>query len=138
MTSLSPGKRQLIARFADTLVPATAAMPAASELDLAAAPLDRVLGYRPDLVIHLEALPDLPAGLDCAAYLNALQQEHLPLFDALLQAVLGAYTIHPEVKRRLGYQGQQALSLPKGGFGGEDLLEAMMARPPSFRVPPAD
>lgn len=33
--------------------------------------------------------------------------------------VCGAYYLHPTVKAALGYHGQEALTLPRGGFGAE-------------------
>jgi hypothetical protein len=52
--------------------------------------------------------------------------------------VVGAYTLDPAVKRRLRYDGQRALTLPRGGFGGEDLLLLMMESSPRFRDPKAE
>lgn len=127
--------RHLVAELADALVPRTATMPSASDIGLMAGPLDLVFRSRPDLVPALERLPPLLSGEAASGYLLSLEREHTPEYEALLQAVLGAYYMHPGIKQRLGYYGQQAQSLPRGGFGGEELLEEMLAQPPRYRDP---
>ena len=70
--------------------------------------------------------------------IERLAAEHPRAFSALLQVVIGAYTLDPEVRRRLRYDGQQALTLPRGGFGGEDLLLTPLEGPPRYRDPKAE
>lgn len=135
MTLLDPEARQRIATLAERMVPRSQDMPGASDLALAEALLDRVLEHRPDLRHHLEALPDLGTASSADVYLSRLEVQDPSSYQALLQAVLGAYYLHPEVKRRLGYYGQQAMTLPRGDFGGAELLEQMMSKPPRFRDP---
>ena len=135
MTTLGPETRLLIAKLATQMIPRSSEMPGASDIALAQAPLDRVLRHRPDLADFLEALPEIGSDEPSEEYLHRLKIKNPPACHALLQAVLGAYYMHPEVKRRLGYQGQQALTLPRGGFGGEELLEQVMNMPPRFRDP---
>ena len=47
--------------------------------------------------------------------------------------VAGGYYMHDQVRRLLGYAGQEALTLSRGGFGGEDLIDPMLARGPIYR-----
>lgn len=132
---LSADARTRIAGLADAIVPRSAEMPSASDVDLAGEPLDKALKARPDLVAMLERLPEREPQQAPAAYLDDTARSDAAAHDALLQAVLGAYYMHPEVKRRLGYHGQQALTLPRGGFGGEELIEQVMSSPPRYRRP---
>lgn len=50
----------------------------------------------------------------------------------------GAYYLSPEVRKRIGYPGQQAQMLPREGIGVEDLLEGMLDAPKRFRHPGGD
>ncbi len=70
------------------------------------------------------------------ATLAALEREEPKAFDVVFQLVAGAYYLDQDVKRRLSYDGQQPQSLPRAGFGGEDLLETMMAAPKRYRLAP--
>lgn len=135
MTTIGPETRRLIAILADVMIPRTPAMPGAHDIALADAPLDRVLKHRPDLAPMLDALAQLAPDETVEVYLARLDTAEAMLYQALQQAVLGAYYMHPEVKRRLGYHGQQALTLPRGGFGGEELIESMMSQSPRYRNP---
>ncbi|MEZ5924300.1 MAG: hypothetical protein R3D57_07925 [Hyphomicrobiaceae bacterium] len=135
MTTLEPEIRRLIAWLAKHMIPPSDTMPGANQIDLAEAPLNLVLKYRPDLASRLCSLPAVHPGDDCKAYLRLLEARQPVLYQALLHAILGAYYMHPEVKRRLGYHGQQALTLPRGGFGGEELIEQLLSQPPRYRDP---
>lgn len=134
--SLSPARRDVLRRLADAIVPAHGDLPAASEIDLAGEPTDKLLRLRPDLLPLLCGLLDdcaaaEPAGLP--AWLDSL----LPAAKAtLLQVVAGAYYLQPEVRRLIGYPGQEAQTLPRDGFGGEELLVAVMQSPPRYRQAP--
>jgi hypothetical protein len=142
--ALTLERRTTLARLADAIAPAAAGMPSASDISLAreSGLIDRVLALRPDLARRLpallDALLDAPAGAEPDAALARLQADDPAGLDALMQAVAGAYYLDGQVKRRIGYRGQEALTLDRGGFGGEDLLLAMMERPPRWRDPAAE
>ncbi len=129
--------RERLAALADLVAPAAHGMPAASEIDLCreGGPVDRVLALHPDLLAPLAEA--LEAAADGAA-LSRLEAERPAAYAALLETVAGAYYLDGTVRRRLGYRGQEALSLDKGRIGAEDALERMMARPPFWRPVPED
>lgn len=135
MSTLGPDRRAFIAPLAEAMIPRSQGMPGASDIALVNAPLDRVLKHRPDLATSLDTLPDAADDESAEAYLARLEERTPNAYQALLQAVLGAYYMHPEVKRCLGYQGQQAQTLPRGGFGGEDLIEPLLGQRPRYRDP---
>lgn len=121
-------QRATFAALADLLIPAAHGMPAASAIGLSGAPLDRVLRARPDLEAPLcSALDALPKGLDGATPAQ---------LDLLLLVAGCAYTADPRIKALLGYPGQDGRSLPRAGFGAEDLAMVMMERPPMWRPAP--
>lgn len=136
--ALSPARRGVLTRLADLIVPACGELPAAGTLDLGGAPIDRLLRLRPDLLPPLRVLLEECAALppaDLPTWLDALSPTAMAV---LLQVVAGAYYLQPEVRRLIGYPGQEALTLPRDGFGGEELLMAMMQSPPRFRSAPAE
>lgn len=135
MITIGPETRRLISTLAEVMIPRAQEMPSAHDIALAEAPLDRVLKRRPDLAVTLDLLADMEMAETSESFLLQLETSHSQLYQALLQAVLGSYYTHPEVKRRLGYFGQQALTLPRGGFGGEELMEHMLSQPPRYRNP---
>jgi hypothetical protein len=131
--ALTPVQRASLAKLAEFIVPAAADMPSASDVALAGAPLDRVLKVRPDLFAPLARLLDSVEGRAGADTLEHLDTSGDPDFEALLQAVLGAYYMHPDVRRMIGYRGQEARALPRAGFGAEDLVAEMMGGHPRYR-----
>ncbi len=136
---LDVARRSALAALADILVPAGRGMPSAGEVDLcrAGGPVDRVLAIRPDLAAALPAMLDAWTGPATQDGVEAFAQGRPESFAALLETVIGAYYLDREVKRRLGYDGQQALTLPRAGIGGEDHLEALLEAPARWRRPPA-
>lgn len=134
--SLTDPQRAALAVFADVIAPAAGRMPAASTLGLAerGGCIDEVLALRPDLATALR--PILAATYSDAA--GAISQLPPAWRAALLECVMGAYYLHPEVRRLIGYAGQQALGLGRGEIGAEDLLAEMMERPPRWRRAPED
>ena len=119
------------------LIPAGGDMPGAADVSLLreGGPVDRVLAVRPDLAAPLAAAIDAAGDAEPRGAIERLEAERPDVFAALLQAVVGAYYLDHEVKRRLGYRGQQALTLPRGGFGAEDLVLAQMERPARYLDP---
>ncbi len=87
---------------ADLLVPAGDGMPAASEVDLVERWLPRVLAADPSLD------PDVRAVAACGTWaeLEALHARDATTFDRAAWAIVCAYTMHPRVRKRMGYPGQ--------------------------------
>ena len=119
----------------DWLVPGRGPSPAFSAADPDGGMIARVLALRPDLAGApdriLAALPEAFGPDDIEAFAAA----DPPGFEALLELVFGAYFLSPAVRRAIGYDGQQALSLPRDGFGAEEEAVAMMAAAPRWRDP---
>ena len=130
---MTPEQRSTLARLADVLIPASGGMPTASAIDVAGRQLDIVLHSRPDLAASLPLILDHAAGREPLEAIGMLERERPDDLALLLQAVAGGYYMHDEVRRLLGYTGQEALTLSRGGFGGEDLLDPMLERRPTYR-----
>lgn len=129
---MTPAQRAAFAGLAEVLIPAAHGMPSAGDVDLAGAPLDRVLRARPDLAAPLASLMDSLPDQASGAVAPGLPAAALEL---LMVVAGGAYTLDPRVRARLGYPGQEAQLLPRAGFGAEDLVVEMLDLPPRWRDP---
>jgi hypothetical protein len=134
MSHLPPDPERL-AGLCAALVPAARGMPAYAEADPGGALLRRAAALLPmhwaTLCRHIGALPPAPSAVDILAFEHAKPDA----FGLMLELVLAAYYLSPDVRARLGYDGQQAQSLPRDGFGAEELALAMMDSPPLWRDP---
>ena len=136
--TLSDHHRRQIASLAAVIAPGWQHMPSADDIALSGAPLDRVLQARPDLLTPLCAMLGSISKLEPEAGLRYLEREEPQDFQTLLTVVAAAYHMHPSVMAALGYHGQEAQSLPRDGFGAEEEVMEMMAKPPRYRRPPQD
>jgi hypothetical protein len=130
---VTPRERATFAALADVLVPGDGTMPAAGEVDVAGRLLDRVLRADPGLGRALAVLLDELAGEPAGSAVPRLERERPEALELLLLAAGGAYLLDERVRDLLGYHGQEAEALPRGGFGGEELLEAVIDRGPRWR-----
>ena len=94
------------------IVPRSATMPSASDLDLCHESLERVLQLRSDLLPPLLDLIDRVSGLDAKAAIPWLAEHEPRAFAALMQLIAGAYYSHPVVWKLLRYPGQQPVPFP--------------------------
>jgi hypothetical protein len=128
--------RDRLRRFADALIPAAHGMPAAAEVGVADGQLRKVLAARPDLA---EPLARAVADVDPADHLTSLarlRERDREAHDALLLVVVGGYYIDPDVRRRIGYDGQQPVEVRPEiipNYVEEGLIEPLLARGPVYR-----
>ena len=131
--------REGLRRLADALIPEGEGMPSAGQADVAGRQLDLVLAARPDLAPRLEAAFAEDPGDDPRAWLDALEARDASAHDAVILAVVAGYYMNPDVKARLGYQGQTprivGISYPE--YVTEGLLERVLERGPIYRPTPA-
>ena len=127
--SLSKAQREIIARLAAEILPGTESQPSAASIDIAGSPLDRVLRLAPETQHLLDHLLGAYSG-NPETFLEALSDD---AFNALMTVICAAYVMDPEVRKALGYEGQQALTPNRGGFGAEDLVIEMMGEPKRYR-----
>lgn len=131
--------RDRLRAFADVLIPAAHDMPAASEVGVADRQLDRVLAARPDLLEPLARAVPLADAADHAGSLERMAQEDRAAYDALLLAIVGGYYIDRDVRRRLGYDGQEPVEVRPEiipNYVEEGLMEPLLARGPIYREVP--
>jgi len=140
MTALDTAARARFAALADLLIPADGDMPAASAAGVADAGMEAVLTARPDL------LEPLHVALSTAAYdeptqaLAILRDKHPAVYSALGELVAGAYYLHPDIQRRMGYRGRQAIAIDVTDSvlakGDAELLAPVVQRGRIWRADP--
>ncbi|MDE3100618.1 MAG: hypothetical protein KGJ98_00120 [Chloroflexota bacterium] len=97
--------RRTLAALADVVLEEPG-LPAPSSVDVQGELLDRTLADRPDLRAPLTDLLAAAAGKDPAAEVRRLQRDDPRAFIVLANVVAGAYYMHPDVKKIIGYPGQ--------------------------------
>ena len=117
--------RERLGALADVLIPAAAGMPSATQAGVHREGLDRVLAARPDLEPVLARVLAAADG-EPGDVLRGLQASDEAGFAALALAVTGGYYTDPEIRRLIGYPGQQYQ--PELVTGAPDWDEAALAR----------
>lgn len=130
--------RGLLETVADRMIPATARMPAASDVGVAREQLDLVLRSRPDLSRPLVRALDRVERVEIAdvtGWLDELRDDDAQAHDALVTIVLAGYYLSDEVKGRLGYPGQEPSPVNIGypTYVEEGLLDAVIEQGPRYR-----
>jgi hypothetical protein len=130
---LDTRQRKLFTELSNVILPGNLEQPAARDIDIADKPLDLMLRSRPDLEQNLlEQLRnyDDATSKDALSYIQSLEITEL---RNLILIVCATYYMHPVVKQNIGYSGQQAIPLGRGGFGAEELVMEMMEKPKTYR-----
>lgn len=130
--------RRRLRELADELIPAADGMPAASDVGVADAQLDRVLAARPDLVAPLRAAFARPTGA-AVEWLERLAVENPTGYEAVVLAVVGGYYTDRDVRGRLGYRGQEPNPVQPEiipNYVEEGLLDAVLERGQRYRDVP--
>jgi hypothetical protein len=131
--------REALAGLADVLIPATDGMPAASEAGATGERLDEVLRLRGDLEEPLTRLAERARGVDPAREVKRLQTEEPAAFEALSTAVAGAYFLNPDVRRLIGYPGQERRPIEAQDppdYERDGLLSSVVERGTIYRATP--
>jgi hypothetical protein len=131
--------RERLAELADALIPAGSGMPSATEAGAAGEWLDAVLAARPDLAVPLGGVAAATAGMDPATAIAALPERDPGAWTAFTTAIPAAYFMNPDVARRLGYPGQQALPIDPDAppdYLDDGMLDSVRSRSPVYRPTP--
>jgi hypothetical protein len=135
--SFDTNERATLAALADVLIPAGDGFPSASEASVAGEGLDQVLTFRPDLAAGLKRLLASAQGQIAAAFVAELKKNDPASFGLLAELVPGAYFLNPQVRAKLGYQGQRARPIdPHPDYLDDDLLQSVIDRGPIYRCTP--
>jgi len=139
MADLTDAQRRAFRSIADHLVPPAEGMPAASEVGVADAGVDRILALRPEVAEPLRRALDAVAGLDVEAAVQTLNESDPRGFGAVALAASSAYYMSPAVHAALGYPGQRSRPVTpeeEGDYLADDLLQVVIDRGPIYRPTP--
>lgn len=133
---LTSAEMATLAVIADHLIPAAHGMPSARDV-LTEDRVRFVLNARPDLAepIRRALAAD---GDDPAARLAALAGDDPAALGALQLAIVGGYYTDKGVRERIGYPGQEAITIRSWevpAYVDEGLIDAVLARGPVWRDP---
>lgn len=124
---LDPTARECLAGLEDVLIPGSGDFPSASVAGVSTDLIDRVLGFRPDLVAAFQEALANAAGLDAETALDTLAGSHPEQLEALTTLVSGAYFQSPRVQQALNYR-----PAPRPAhddvYSYVDMLEAVVER----------
>lgn len=130
-------ERALLASLADVLIPAGEGFPAASTAGVAGEGLDQLISVRPDLEAGLKRVLERARGCVPADFIAELQRRDAGAFGLLAELVAGAYFLNPDVRARLGYNGQNPQPIdPRPDYLDDDLLECVIRRGSIYRPTP--
>ena len=122
---------------ADRLIPAAHGMPSAADV-VGEERLRFVLHARPDLAEAIRAALRPELGDDSQARLDTLGRDEPANLGALQLAIVAGYYTDTDVRSRIGYPGQEALTLRSWevpAYIDEGLIDAVLARGPVWRDP---
>ena len=97
-----------------------------------------VLAARPDLAAPLRQALRADLGVDVEARLNVLGTSDAATLAALQLVIVGAYYTDKDVRDRIGYPGQVAITVRSWEYPQyleEGLIDAVLARGPVWRDP---
>lgn len=131
---LSDLHRHVFRQVAGLMLPAWRHMPDGSSLAIEHRQLDQAMAARPQPALRLAAILEQFRPPVDARQLAALESRSPADFHILKTMVCASYYLHPKVCDALGYPGQQALPLSRGGFGAEELVMKLMRQPKCYRT----
>jgi hypothetical protein len=134
-----PDRRAVLAAVADVLIPKGDGMPSASEAGVAARWLDDVLRLRPDFGAPLAAVLDGMKAVDPAAAVARVRAEDPAGFGILAEVVAGGYFLNPEVRKAIGYPGQQSVPIQQEDppdYEQDGLIASVISRGRVYRPTP--
>jgi hypothetical protein len=132
-------RRAVLAAIADVLIPKGDGMPSASDAGVAARWLDEVLRLRPDFGPPLATVLDGVKGVDPAAAVARLRAEDPAGFGVLAEVVAGGYFLNPEVRKAIGYPGQQSVPIQHEDppdYEQDGLIASVISRGRVYRPTP--
>ena len=137
--SLEERDRAVLGAMADVLIPSGDGMPSASQAGVAGRWLDEVLRVRPDFGPPLAAVIERARGSAAAAAVADLRGKDPAGFGVFAEVVAGAYFLNPEVRKAIGYAGQQKVPIvaeEPPDYEQDGLIASVKARGPIYRPTP--
>jgi hypothetical protein len=125
---LTPAEVAMLIAIGDVLIPASPTMPAPSQIEDFAGWLNRAMLALPHAFVTITgALADFAqaaAEVD-AVSVRALSDSEPATFQAVSTVIAGAYLMVPDVRRRIGYPGQER-NHPRFDEAADELATGIM------------
>jgi len=138
-TAMGETERAVFGGLADLLIPSADGMLSATEAGVAGRWLDEVLEVRPDLGPPLVLVINAARGADPAGAMADLRRSDPAGFGVLAEVVVGAYFLNPQVRKAIGYGGQQSIPIvaeKPPDYEQDGLLASVVGRGPIYRPTP--
>jgi len=140
MSRIDEKTRRLFASMADILIPHAEGMPSASEVNVHGELLDHILGLRPDLRENFMRGISAGSERDPTEALNELNRSDPAALSAIGLVASAGYYMTPEVRRLIGYPGQESRPDPDPDavpeYVANGMLQQVIDRGPIFRPTP--
>lgn len=140
MSQIDVNTRRVFAGLADVLIPNAEGMPSASEVNVHGELLDHILGLRPDLRENFMRGVSAASGRDPTEALNDMNKSDTAALSAIGLVASAGYYMTPEVRRLIGYPGQESRPDPNPDAVPEyvtnGMLQKVIDRGPIFRPTP--
>lgn len=137
MSKLDAQTRTIFASLADILIPRAEGMPAASEVNVHGDLLDHILGLRPDLRENFMRGIAAASGRDPTEALNELNKSDTAALSAIGLVASAGYYMTAEVRRLIGYPGQESRPDPNPDavpeYIANGMLQQVIDRGPIYR-----
>jgi len=138
---LSEPLRQVFVEIANVLIPEAEGMPSASQIGVGGDVLDRILELRSD--VREDFLRGLNAaeGKSAKKAVNEMNQSDPSAFGAIGLVASAAYYMNPEVRKLIGYPGQEDSPTDpdeEPEYVSNGMLQQVIDRGPIFRPTPPD
>lgn len=130
---LTAAQMEIYGPLADVLIPESEGMPSATQAEVPTVWINKALEYRPDLLERFLAALETCRGQDPSNALEWLNKNDTSSFDALGVLTSGAYFLNPDIKRKIGYPGQQPVPARDDSDTYLDLLSVVAERGPIYR-----
>jgi hypothetical protein len=140
VSQFDAAQRATLGALADVLIPASEGMPSASQADVAGQWLDAALAALPEVSAPLAAVLEEAALKDPVQAVASLRTNNPLGFDLLCGVVAGAYFLNPDVRRAIGYPGQERVPIVSEtppDYEQDGLLASVISRGPIYRPTPA-
>lgn len=108
MSQIDDTTRKTFAALADVLIPNAEGMPAASEVDVHGTMMDHILDLRPDLRDSFMRGIATAKGRKPGEVLNEMDRSDAAALSAIGLVTLAGYYMTAEVRRLIGYPGQES------------------------------
>lgn len=121
-TSLTPEDRRTLGDLADMLIPAAPGAISATDAGIAGPLLGEIEKYAPERLDLLRLVIRAATSSGAAGALEWLKKDDRVTYDSFCETIAAAYFMSPEVRRKVGFPGREAVPAKTDIADLEELL----------------